>query len=244
MKITSTWLLTSAAQVLVTIAVGAFMLINAAVISSYVFDGYKNYSKMESANVIMTGRVHHFNSMEFVSNPNGVMRNCTAVTASNGRMVVREAGDWEGHIPPGEFCGQLMSAKNLTNWKDMAPTSNGTGILAKLFWSAGFFVVFIGGAFLVGTIPANVVGTLIPGLAPYVKVIALLLTLPVLLFWAVFVKSAWSYHPTYWKSPDGYVVTTEKVFITGDRKLYTAPETLFDWTSSNTMQERKVFNVE
>lgn len=241
MKITSTWLLTSAAQVVITIAVGAFMLVNAAVIGFYVIEGYGNYQKKESADVILTGRVHKFSSLEFTTNPAGTMRTCVGVTASNGRMVVRELGDWEGNLPAGDFCGQLFSASNLTNWKHMAPTSNGTGVLEKVLWSIGFFVVFMAGAYLVASIPANLVAIALPGLAPIAKLMALAFTLPVLLFWAVFVTSAWQYHPSYWKSPDGYVVETEKVFITRDKRVFTAPETLFGWTSSNTMQERKVF---
>lgn len=241
MKITSTWLLTSAAQVVITIAVGAFMLVNAAVIAFYVIEGYGNYQKKESADVILTGRVHTFSSLEFTTNPDGTMRTCVGVTANNGQMMVRELGDWEGNLPAGDFCRQLFSANNLTNWKGMAPTSNGTNVLEKVLWSIAFFVVFMSGAYLVASIPANLVTISLPGLASIAKVMALAFTLPVLLFWAVFVTSAWQYHPSYWKSPDGYVVETEKVFITRDKRVFTAPETLFGWTSSNTMQERKVF---
>lgn len=241
MKITSTWLLTSAAQVVITIAVGAFMLVNAAVIGFYVIEGYQNYQKKESADVILTGRVHRFSSMEFTTNPVGTMRTCIGVTASNGRMLVRELGDWQGIIPKGDFCGQLFSADNLTNWKEMAPITNGTSVLEKVFWSIAFFVVFMAGAYLIAAIPANMVAIAIPGIASITKIITLTLTLPVLLFWAVFVTSAWQYHPSYWKSPDGYVVETEKVFITRDKRVFTAPETLFGWTSSKTMQELKVF---
>lgn len=241
MKITSTWLLTSAVQVIITIALGAFMIVNAAVISFYVIEGYGNYQKKESVDVILTGRVHKFSSLEFTTSPAGTMRTCVGVTASNGRIVVRELGDWEGNFPAGDFCGQLFSASNLTNWKDMAPTSNGSSVLEKVLWSIAFFIVFMSGAYLVASIPANLVAIGIPGLAPYAKLMALVFSLPVLLFWAVFVTSAWQYHPSYWKSPDGYVVETEKVFITRDKRVFTAPETLFDWTSSNTMQELKVF---
>lgn len=240
MKITSTWLLTSAAQVVITIAVGAFMLVNAAVIGFYVVEGYGNYQKKESADIILTGRVHKFSSLEFTTNPAGTMRTCVGVTASNGQMLVHELSDWEGNLPAGDFCGQLFSASNLTNWKEMAPTSNGTSVLEKVLWSIAFFVVFMAGAYLVASIPANLVAIALPGIASITKVIALTFTLPVLLFWAVFVTSAWQYHPSYWKSHDGYVVETEKVFIMRDKRVFTAPETLFGWTSSKTMQERKV----
>lgn len=238
MRITSTWLLTSAAQVLITIALGAFMLINAAVIGFYVLDAYDNYAKKESLNIVSTGRIHTFNSLEFTTNKLGVQRNCIAIAEDNGRASVREDGDWEGNIALGNFCHQLFSADNLTNWQDMAPKTNGVGRIEKAMWSIGFLFVFMAGTILVTKIPANAIAMVVPGLYPYVRLFSLLLTLPVLVFWAVFVSSAWSYHPSYWKSRDGYTVETEKVFIAADRKIYKAPETLFGWTDSHTMEER------
>lgn len=201
MKITSTWLLTSAAQVIITIAFGAFMIINAAVIGFYVFDGYSNYQKKQAADVILTGRVHKFSSLEFTTKSSGTMRTCVAVTASNGRTVIRELSNWDGTFPEGDFCWQLFSANNLANWKTMAPTSNGSRFIENLLWSIAFFIVFMGGAYLVASIPANLIGIGIPGLAPYAKLMAWVFSLPVLLFWAVFVSNAWQYHPSYWKSP-------------------------------------------
>lgn len=240
MKVTSTWLLTSAAQVLITIAVGAFMIINAAVISFYVIDGYSNYRKMKALDIVAVGRVHTFDSLEFTTNPNGTQRHCVAGTA-NGRLVVRENANWDGTLANGDFCRKLFSTDNVSNWTSLAPTSNGLSTTEKVLWSLGFLIVFVTGAYLVATIPATMVGILAPGLAQLTKVVAMLLTLPVWLFWGVFVASAWSYHPSYWKSPDGYTVDTQKVFITSDRRMYKAPDTVFGWTSSHTMQEVKVF---
>lgn len=240
MKITATSLLTSAAQVIITIMLGAFMIINAAVIFFYVFDGYKNYQKKESVDVVMTGRIHHFDSLEFSTNPNGVQRHCVAVTA-NGRMVVREDADWNGSLPSGNFCEKLFNSHNINHWEEMAPTSNNTSIVEKLFWSFAFLLVFMTGAYFITTIPSNLVGILVPGLASLTKVMAMLLTLPVLVFWGVFVSSAWAYHPAYWKSPDGYTVKTEKVFITRDNRMFKAPETVFAWSNNDTMTELHPF---
>lgn len=228
MKVTSTWLMTSAAQVLITFVVGAFMFINAAVITFYVFEGYQNYQKKQSMHVVETGRLHDFHSLEFTRDPNGTQRHCTALDTSSGRMLIRDGSG---------FCRQMMN----NDWKRLAPSTNGVSTSEKLFWSAGFLLVFMAGAYLVGSIPANLVGLVLPGLAPFIKIIALLFTLPVLLFWAILVSSAWTYHPTYWTTPDGYTVDTQKVYITSDRRAFKAPETLWDWTSTQTMEEVRVF---
>lgn len=229
MKVTSTGLLTSITQVVLTILVGAFMLINAAVITFYVIDGYDNYQKKQSLRIVDVGYLHEFQSLEFTTDPNGVQAKCTSLELNSGQYFV---------VRGSQFCQKHVFQHN---WKKYAPTTNGVSVTEKMGWSAAFFIVFTAGAFLVGTIPSNVMGLLIPGLAPYTKIIALLFTLPVLLFWAIFVSSAWTYHPSYWTTPDGYSVNVTKVYITNDRKVYTAPESLFDWTSTKTMQERKIF---
>lgn len=243
MRITSTWLLTSAAQVILTIAIGAFMIINAAVIGFYAKDGYDNYSKKQAMHVVAEGRIHTFHSLEFTTTPLGTQRHCVALVPDHGNATVREYGDWQGNIPPGDFCQQLFNAGNLSLWNDFAPTSNGMSSVEKLLWSFGFLIVFISGAILITNIPANAIALMVPVLAPFVRLISVVLTLPVFLFWGVFVSSAWSYNPSYWKSRDGYIVNTEKVFIAADHKLYKAPETLFGWTDNHTMEERKVLDV-
>lgn len=241
MKITPTFLLSSAAQVIITIGLGSFMIVTMAIMGFYAYDAYSNYQKKESIGVIETGRIHSFESMEFTTNPKGVMRNCIALTTNKGKMVVKELGDWEGNIPNGDFCKNLFNHNNLTNWKSMAPTSNGSGFFENTFWSILFFVVFMTGGYLVASIPANIVGLCAPFLASYVKLIALVLTFPVVLFLTLFISSAWQYNPSYWKSHDGYTVKTEKVFISNDNRVFSAPETLFDWSSTNKMYEKQGF---
>lgn len=230
MKITPTSLLTTGYQAILMVATGLFMLLNVAVIGFYTLDGISNYRKMQDANITHTVQLHKFLSDEFETNPMGVQRHCVAIT-EGGRASIRELPNSSKTIPAGDFCKQMMS--NAVNWKKHVPPHD-TPVIENLFWSVIFLIVFMTAAYLVTSIPASFVGLLIPGLIPYTRVIALALTLPVLLFWGVFVKAAWTYEPSYWLY-HGHVVETHKVFMNDKGEMYIAPNSLFGWSNSDTM---------
>lgn len=240
-EFTPTYVLTSVIHVLIIYIIGAFMLINAAFIGFHVYDGYSNYQKKEALGNVVTGRVHKFTSMEFKTSSSGTLRACTAIDI-NGNITVRETK--QSSTPSSNFCNELFSDNLVRNWKYLAPVSNGTSFAEKVMWSGLFFIVFMAAAYLFAVIPAAIVGVAVPELAGLLRLITLAFTTPVVIFWAMFAYSGWTYNPTHWTSPDGYTIQTEKVFITKDKKVYTAPESLFDWTSSNTMQKRNSHGLE
>lgn len=236
MKVTSTRLLSSVFSIAIIFLIGAFMFITMAVMGEYVLTAYENYNKKQSADILFEARIHRFDSMEFITNPHGEIRFCTAITTGKGRPVVRERNHEGKPVPVGEFCSKMMSHENLNNWKQHT-RSTGPNVVETLLWAAGFLVVFMVAGFLVTSIPANLLGILFPVLLPYTKIMALVMALPVLLFWAILTEAALTPVPTSWHDANGYLVNTKKVYVSRDLKLYTAPEQLFDWTNSDTMSK-------
>lgn len=240
MKVTSTWLLTSAAQVIITIFLGSFMIVTAIVVGSHFTTAYKNYQKYQALDVAYEGRIHRFLDPEFTNNPNGVIRNCVAITA-NGRIAFHEFGTWDGKPPPaGNFCKDVFTKQNLDTWEYRAPTKGSSSFMEKVGWSILFLVVFMGAALLITSIPANLIGVAIPALAPYARIMTFVFALPMLLFWAMFVREGFSFKPTYWKYQDRYQIKTEKVYITKDYRMFAAPERLFDWADQTMLEERTI----
>lgn len=236
MKVTSTGLLSSVFSIAIMFLIGSFMFITMAVMGEYVLTAYENYSKKQSADIMFEARIHRFDSKEFITNPNGETRFCTAITTGKGRPVVRERNHQGKPVPVGEFCSTMMSHENLNNWKRHS-RHTGPNIVETIFWAAGFFVVFMAAGFLVTSIPANLLGIMFPALLPYTKIMAWTMALPVLLFWAMMTEAALTPVPSHWHDSNGYLVNTQRVYVSRDLKLYTAPEQLFDWTKSDTMSK-------
>jgi hypothetical protein len=235
MKITPTNLLSTGAHVLIYWFVGVFMLVNAAVIGIYVSEGFHNYGKYQDANITHTVQYHKFLSHEFTTNPRGVLRYCTALT-DGPKVAIRELPNAQGVIPAGDFCKQMMGTA--PNWKSKIPTKKMTlgNYAENLFGAVMFFLIFMSGAYLVATIPANALGLMFSFLLPYTRVLAMVFTIPVLFFWILFVKDAWNPNPTYWHYEER-VVETHKVFMNDKGQMFIAPYTLFGWTDPDTMTE-------
>lgn len=237
MKITPTSLLSSTVSAVMTIALGWFMIISASFIIFCVLDGYKNYQKYKQIDVAYTGYYHSFHFLETESHPLGTTRWCVALTTDKyyvAREILKKT--------PGDFCERLMSRNNLGAWRAMVP-ANKSSTIELLFWSAVFFIVFMTSAYIWATIPSNLFAMLVPKYAPLVKLFAIILTLPVFVFWCVFVWEAWNPEPTHWVSPNGYSVKVTKVFVTKDNRMFIAPTSLYDWSSNDTMQEIDVGKV-
>lgn len=237
-KITPTALLSSAANMVFIYLIGAFMIITMAVVGEYVITAYQNYNKMQDADVLFEARIHRFGSMEFETNPHGEIRYCTAITTGKNRPVVRERNHEGKSVPVGQFCANQMTHERLNNWKKNAITANHSKFETML-WAVGFFFVFMAATYLVVSIPANLLGLVFTPLLPFTKIIALVMTLPVVVFWAFMTEAAFTPVPSAWHDANGYVVETQKVFVTRDHRMYKAPEQLFDWTESGTMSEVK-----
>lgn len=229
MKITPTSLLTTGTRMLITYLLGAFMFINLAVIATYSVDAYDNLQQYKALDVPFEARLFKFHGTEFVSDPAGVNTHCYALMI--GEFV---------HISNArnKFCRQVFTVENLTNWKKMAPVNKSSRFVEATFWGIMFFLVFLGGFFLIATIPANIMGSLFTGFARYTNIAALVFSLAIILpFWTLFTIAAVTPAQSYWMTPDGYTVSTSKVFVGPDAQLYKAPDSLFGWTSTQTMEK-------
>lgn len=216
---------------------GVYMCITMAVLAEYGLTAYENLQKKQEADIILEARLHEFSSTEFVTSPTkGTVRTCRAITTGKVRPVIRELDGRGNYVDVSSFCSTMMSHENLNNWKDKSRFV-GPSIIEMLLWSIGFFIVFMVAAFLVMSIPANLIALLFPSLIPVARIIALGMTLPVLIFWAVMTEAALTPVPTHWHDANGYLVTSNRVFVSRDYKMYTAPEQLFDWANSGTISE-------
>lgn len=237
MRISPTNLLTSGFQIVITIALGAFMIINAAVIGFKVMDGYDNYQAVQRLDVVATGRLHVFNSRDFTYSPQGVQRKCEALqNYSTNEIVVRDTTVAVADVvvaPKSNFCNDLF-VKNIAHWQKYAPAEDGMGFASRLFWSIVLGLVIMSGAYLVASIPATLLSLAIPGLMTWARVITVIFTIPVIAFSFFFLVSVWTTKGTYWNPPGYASVDTTEVFITKDGSLYKAPETFYDWTDSTT----------
>lgn len=228
MKITSTNLLTTAARMLITYLLGAFMFINFAVIASYSYEAYENMQQYKALGPTSEARLLKFHGTEFVSDPAGVNTHCYAVMGDN-LVSISNANN--------KFCRQMFSIENLTTWSKMAPNTS-VSVVESAFWGIMFFTVFAVGFFLIASIPMNLMGGLFTGLARYSNIAAIVLTLAVVIpFWTVFFAAAVSKPSGHWMTNDGYAVTTTKVFVANDGQLYKAPDRMFGWTSTQTMEK-------
>ncbi len=218
-KITPTSVLTSGFHVLMTIALGAFMLLAAAVVIFKVADGMDSRARVEALGPVKTGRVHIHEYQDYSRYTTGEGRQCVFVNIDG--EAPRSSGN----------CTKVV--ERVDHWRDYAPDSS-MGNVERFLWSVLVFVVFGAAAYLIASIPAHMVALMLPPLMVWVRFITIVMSLPVLVFMAVFFSSVWTHVPMYWMASDGRPVDTQEVFIDRDNNMYTKPSTRYHWTKPDT----------
>lgn len=218
-KITPTSVLTSGFHVLLTIALGAFLLLTAAVVIFKVADGMDSHARVEALGPVKTGRVHIYEYQDYSRYTTGEGRQCVFVnidgeaprSSGNCTKVVERVDQWRSYAPEGKM-----------------------GNVERFLWSLLLFVVFGTAAYLIAGIPAHMVALALPPLMGWVRLITIVMTLPILILMIIFFSSVWTFVPTYWMTSDGWPVDTQEVFIDRDNNMYTKPSTLYHWTKPDT----------
>jgi hypothetical protein len=237
MKITATNVITTGVQVMMTLALGFFILTCAFFMVSESLDAKKNFNQVEQLVITDTGRLHVYDGLDFTVGPAdyGVPRKCVIVTSdTTGSVYVQDAtvavpGD---KVIPSDFCVDAI-LDHSSNWQSHAPAQpNGFG--ERLFGTVIALAVLLAGGYLIMQIPALLIASVYLPAYQYVKLITIAFMLPIFIFIGIFVHSIWSYTPSYWVTPDNKAVKTTSVYISGDGSLYKAPDTLYDWTESET----------
>lgn len=226
MKITPTSLLTTGVRMLITYLLGAFMFINLGVVGSYSYEAYENYQQYKAIGSPAKFRIHKFSGTQFTTDPQGTYSRCVVATTDSKYVAYLNHSD--------TFCAKVYS--ELGKWD--AANHSSPSVIEGAFWGIMFFAVFVVGFFLLVSIPTNLVGGMFTGLARYSNLVAILLTLAVVVpFWTMFFSAGMSKPAGYWMTSDGYAVKTMQVFSDDKGQWYKAPDNLFGWTSSQTMEK-------
>lgn len=224
--ISPTKLLTSGVNVAVAWVLGLMTLSVLFVTFNYVVDGRRNYNEIQNLDIVAEGRLHKFDGITSKNGSNIVHHSCVAVEVNNDVMM----RDMSAPSGSSAYCETLFRSY-LPQWQILA-SPNPTSIIERSFWTVLISVVLLAGFYLALRIPAILICCVIRPLTPYYNTITFLFMLPVLYLLALFVSSAWQYHPKLWVTPDGRGVSTEAVYVTKSGDLYNRPESLFDWTDA------------
>lgn len=237
MKITPTNIVTSGVQVLMTMALGFFILTCAFFMVSESLDAKKNLAQVEQLDIVDTGRIHVYDGRDFtVGSPDyGVPRKCVVVVSdSTNTTYIQDATVALPGSPviPSDFCASAV-VDYVSNWEQYAP-AHSVSLGELVFTTVIALVVLLSGGYLIMQIPALLVAAVYTPAFQFVKLITVAFMLPIFIFVGIFVSAMWSHEPSYWVTPNRHSVKTESVYITGDGSLYKAPDKLYDWTESET----------
>ncbi|QDJ96279.1 hypothetical protein Xoosp13_92 [Xanthomonas phage Xoo-sp13] len=225
-NISPTTLITSGVGVAVSWVIGLMTVSVLFVVFSYLNDARNNYNAVKQLDIVSVGRIHTFSGITSKNGSNIVHHDCVAVEVNNDVMMRDKSA------PSGSsaYCNNLF-IEYLPNWKLLA-SPDSMKIIERSFWSVAICVVVIAGFYLALRIPAILICCVVKPLMPYYNLVTFVFLLPVFYVLALFLSSAWEYHPKLWVTPDGRGVSTEAIYVTKDGSLYNRPESSFEWTQA------------
>ena len=209
-NISPTDLTTTAVNLAMGYFVGILILVSSAFMLQTYANAWDNYQTYQSLDIVETGQ-YHIASLPY--------KDCVALETLDAVTSTDDAD-----------CDRIF--QNVESWKDYRYP--GPGIAESLFWTVifGGLTAFV--LFQILSVPWWVVAYYSKSAAvAYVAVLIVLI--PLLLSFFLFVSAGWQNSNNAWK--DTVSVRTAKVYITRDDTWYKAPNTLWEWGDSGTMQE-------
>lgn len=206
--ITPTDVTTTVVNLAIGYFIGFVILVSTAVMLERYTTAWDNLKQYHSLDIVETGQYH------VVSLPD---RECVALETYDA--VTLTAG-----------CERIFA--NVENWKDYR--YDGPGIAESLMWTVLFGAVTIFVLYQILSIPFWIVAYYSKS-ASVAYIVALVLAFPLWLSFLLLVSAGWQNSNNAWN--DVTSVRTAKVYITRDDTWYKAPNTLWEWGDSGTMQE-------